>query len=219
MYEDDWGRVRSEAENTHWSLWWKRSCKWSTCQPWSQMFLDFLLFSSIFLGLVVLLNHMSSQGVFSKDIYQGTEMIYDTKAISCTIRAKYYARTTWISIKNQRSSVDSYGKKHRQVTALPHVRNAFLLLKISPISFIPPPPSPQPKIPYPYNFFYLNIPYPDRFSAFWKRLVSQETATVKYHCTTYGTFFSAIRCRHRTVSAVSLFSREAITTVFWFRFW
>ena len=40
------------------------------------------------------LNHMSSQGVFSKDIYHGTVMMYDTKTISRTIRATYYAKTT-----------------------------------------------------------------------------------------------------------------------------
>ena len=38
-------------------------------------------------GFSILLNHMSSQGVFSKDIYHGTVMIYDAKTISCTIRA------------------------------------------------------------------------------------------------------------------------------------
>ena len=47
-----------------------------------------------FSGFRILLNHMSSQGVFSKDIYHGTVMIYDTKIVSCTIKATYYARTT-----------------------------------------------------------------------------------------------------------------------------
>ena len=73
----------SEAQSTRLILWWKRSCKWSTCQPWSQMFLDFLS------GFSILLNHMSSQGVFSKYIYHATVMIYDTK------------RITWISWKNK----------------------------------------------------------------------------------------------------------------------
>ena len=50
-------------------------------------------------------------------------------------------------------------KKNCQVTALPHVRNACLFLKISRISPTTPPPPPQ-SIPYPYKF-YLNIPYPD----------------------------------------------------------
>ena len=48
-------------------------------------------------GFSILLSHMSSQGVFSKDIYYGTVMIYDTKTISCTIRATYYVRTALIS--------------------------------------------------------------------------------------------------------------------------
>ena len=47
-------------------------------------------------GFSILQNHMSSQGVSTKDVYHGTVMIYDTKQyrISCTIRATYYARTT-----------------------------------------------------------------------------------------------------------------------------
>ena len=53
------------------------------------MFLDFVIFLSIFLVLV-----LSSQGVFSKDTYHCTIMIYDTKTISCTIRATYCAKTT-----------------------------------------------------------------------------------------------------------------------------
>ena len=45
-------------------------------------------------GFSILLNHMSSQGVFSKDINHGIVMVYDTKTISCTMTATYYARTT-----------------------------------------------------------------------------------------------------------------------------
>ena len=56
----------------------------------------------------------------------------------------------------------------------------------------PPPPLPA-KNPVSLHFFYLNIPYPDRLSAFWLRLVSRETATVKYHCITYGT----LQCHKR----------------------
>ena len=48
----------------------------------------------MFLDFFFLLNHRSSQGVFSKDIYHGTIMIYDTKTISCTIRGIYYTKTT-----------------------------------------------------------------------------------------------------------------------------
>ena len=54
-------------------------------------------FSFIFFnrpGFSVLLSHMSSQGVSSKDVYDGTIMIYDTKQYPLCIRATYYARTT-----------------------------------------------------------------------------------------------------------------------------
>ena len=93
------------------------------------------------------------------------------------------------------------------------MRSNFKKYPVSP-QFPPPPPlPPTAKKPVSPQFFYLNIPYPDRFSAFWLRLVSRETATVKYHCTTYGPCFNAIRGRHRTVSAVCLFSRGAISRV------
>ena len=47
-------------------------------------------------GFSILLNDMSSQGVFSKAIYHGTVMIYGTKPLLCTGRATctYYVRTT-----------------------------------------------------------------------------------------------------------------------------
>ena len=34
--------------------------------------------------------HLETSGLFTGDIYNGTIMIYDTKTISCTIRATYY---------------------------------------------------------------------------------------------------------------------------------
>ena len=66
----------------------------------SALKLNVSLFAFIFFnrsGLSTLLNHMSFQGVSSKDIYHDTAMIYDVKTISCTIRATYYERTTSIS--------------------------------------------------------------------------------------------------------------------------
>ena len=55
-------------------------------------------FPFIFFNLsafIILLNHMSFQGVFIKDIYDGTIVIlYDTKTISCTIKVTYYPKTT-----------------------------------------------------------------------------------------------------------------------------
>ena len=165
----------------------------------------------------ILLNHMSSQGVFSKDIYHGTEMIYDTKTISCTIRATLRKDNLNLLKKQNAAQLPVMEKS---IVKLLHYHTYSMrsyFKKISRISLIPPP-GQKPRIPT--FFFYPNIPYPDRFSAFWLRLVSRETSTVKYHCTTYGTFFSAIRGRHSycTVSTVCLFSREAITRVFWFVF-
>ena len=55
---------------------------------------------------------------------------------------------------------------------------------VSPQSPLQPPPPPPAKNPVSLHFFNLNIPYPDRFSAFWLRLVSQPRATLKYHCIT-----------------------------------
>ena len=56
--------------------------KMSAVKP---MFLDFLLFSSIFLGFVFYGTKCFLWG------YHGTIMIYDTKTIACTFRATYYA--------------------------------------------------------------------------------------------------------------------------------
>ena len=54
------------------------------------MFLDSHLFTLIFLGLMFYELLRLLRGLFTEDIYHGTIMIYDTKTISCTIRAKYY---------------------------------------------------------------------------------------------------------------------------------
>ena len=162
------------------------------------------------------LNHISSQGVSSKDIYHGTVMIYYTKTISCTIRATYHARTTWISWKNKTQLSWQLWKKAVSSYCTTTRTQYVPTLKNNPY---PPPPTPVQKSRIPTFFPSLNIPYPDRFSAFWLRLVSRPRATVKYHCTKYSRFFCEVRGRHRTVSAVCLFFREAITSVFWFRFW
>ena len=117
--------------------------------------------------------------------------------------------------KTKRSSVDSYEKKHCQVQyctttrtqRVPTLKNIPYLLNLS----LPPPrpPSSQ-KSPIPTIFFNLNIPYSDRFLAFWLRLVSRPRATVKYHCTTYGTCVSTIRGRHKTVSAVCSLEKRSV---------
>ena len=99
-------------------------------------------------GFRILLNHMSSQAVFSKDIYHDSVMIYDTKTISCTSRASYYARTNLL--KTKRSSVDCFGEENTVKLLHYHTyANAFLFLKISRISSIS---APQ-NIPYPCDFF------------------------------------------------------------------
>ena len=93
-------------------------------------------------------------------------MIYDTKTISCTIRGTYYAKTTWISWKPKRSSVDSYGtkkktkqkQKQKHCVKLLHYYTYAMQaysLKYPIISSISPQISRIPII------FHLNIPYPD----------------------------------------------------------
>ena len=145
-------------------------------------------------GFSILLNHMSSQGVSSKDVYHGTVMIYDTKQYRVLLELHITQGQLESPGKTKHISVDIYGKN---IVKLLHYHTYAMrsYIKKFPVSsqfHPPPPPPPQPKIPYPHNFLYLNIPYPDRFSAFWLRLVSRRRATVKYHCTTYDTFFSAV---------------------------
>ena len=89
----------------------------------------------------ILLIHMPFQGVFTKDIYHGTIMIFETKTILCTIRATYYAKTTWISWK-QNAAQSSYCTNTR-TQCVP-------LKKIYPVSRkFPPPPPPTSNIQYP----------------------------------------------------------------------
>ena len=88
------------------------------------MFLDFLLLSSIVLGLVFYLTTCLLKGVSSKEVYHGTVIIYDTKQYRVLLELHITQRQLESPEKTKRSSVDSYGQKHCQVTALPHVRNA-----------------------------------------------------------------------------------------------
>ena len=53
-------------------------------------------------------------------------MIYDTKQYRVLLELHITQGQLESPGKTKHSSVDSYGKKHRQVTALPHVRNAIL---------------------------------------------------------------------------------------------
>ena len=85
--------------------------------------------------------------------------------------------------KTKRSLVDSYGKKTLSTYCTTTCTQCVPTLK---------------NILYLRTFFQQNIPYLDHLSAFCPRLVSQIRATVKYHCTTYGTFSSAVRGRHST---------------------
>ena len=64
--------------------------------------------------------------LFTQDFYHSTTMIDNTKTISCTVRATYYARITWISWKTTHSSIDILCGINRCVTSLPHVSNACL---------------------------------------------------------------------------------------------
>ena len=104
-------------------------------------------------GFSILLNHMSSQGVVSKNIYHATVMIYDTKTISCTIGATYCANDNLNLLKKQNAAqLTVMGKKNCQGTILPHARNAFLLFKYPVSPHSPPPPLPA-KNPISLQFF------------------------------------------------------------------
>ena len=101
----------SDAQSTQWciNMLWKRS--WTSCRSRSQCFLI-------------------PRGLFTEDIYHGTIMIYDTKTISCTIRA------TWYVLENKTQlSWQLWNKARHQVTALPHVRSAYLFFFLS-FSFV-----------------------------------------------------------------------------------
>ena len=128
---------------------------------------------------------MSSQGVFSKGIYQGTVMTSIPKQYHVLLELHITHGQLESPGKQNTAQLTVMEIKHCQVTALPRIRNAFLFLKISHISSIPP----TPHIPYPNFFFYPSIPYLDRFSTFWLRLDFLPRATVNYHCTT---FFRAV---------------------------
>ena len=87
----------SEGQSTSLNFWQKRVLKELENDQHVSREANVARFRFIFVnlsGINTLLNHMFSQRVFSKDIYQGTIMIYDTKTISCAIRATYYAKTT-----------------------------------------------------------------------------------------------------------------------------
>ena len=139
----------SGAVSTRLHLWWKEVA-WSTCQPTSQCFsipfysvnmslpednvfhFPFIFFNLS--GLSTLLVTTCLLRLFTQDFYHGTTMIDNTKTISCTIRATYYARTTWISWKTTQQLSWHYGI-NRCVTSLPHVSNACqLFLKRTGIS-------------------------------------------------------------------------------------
>ena len=67
------------------------------------------------------------------------------------------------------------------------------------------------------DFTYFFLPEFSRvliaFRPFWLTLVSRPRATVKYPCTTHGTFVSAVRGKHRTVSVVCLKQGQGKTYV------
>ena len=66
------------------------------------------------------------RGLFTEDIYHGTIMIYETKTISCTIRA-----TCYVLENKTQLSWQLWNKARHQVTALPHVRSAYLFFFLS----------------------------------------------------------------------------------------
>ena len=104
------------------------------------MFLDFLIFLYNLSGFSILLNHMSSQGVFSKDIYHGTVMIYDTKTMSCTIRAIHITQGQLESPEKQNAAqLTIMQKKKKNTVKLLHYHthamcSYFKNIPYSPIS-------------------------------------------------------------------------------------
>ena len=64
----------------------------STCQPRSQCFSLPIIFFNLS-GFSTLLVTTYLLRLFTQDFYNGTTMIDNTKTISCTVRATYYART------------------------------------------------------------------------------------------------------------------------------
>ena len=137
------------------SLW----CKWSTCQPWSQMFPDFLLFSSIFLGIVFYWTTFLLRGYLAKISTMALYWFKIPKQYCVLLELHIMQEQLESPEKTKRSSVDSYGKKHCQNTALPHVSNAFLLT--SRTSSTPPPPPSQAKNPISPQFL---VP---KYPVFW----------------------------------------------------
>ena len=136
--------------------------------------------------------------------------------MSCTIRATYCART-WISWKKQNGAQLTVMEKNT-VKLLHYHTQCVLTLKISRISSIPPPSPPPPletKNPVSPQFFLPN--YPVSWSLLG--LLAKISFSAKGHgqVLLYNVryFFSAVRGRHRTVSAVCLFSQETMTRVFW----
>ena len=66
----------------------------STCQPRSQCFSLPIYFLQSFWVQYFASNHMSSQAIYPRLLpWHLTTMIDNTKTISCTVRATYYART------------------------------------------------------------------------------------------------------------------------------
>ena len=70
---------------------------------------------------------MPSQGVFRKDIYHATVMIYDTKIISCTIGATYYATGQLESPEKKNAAQLTVMEKTLSSYCATTIRNAFLL--------------------------------------------------------------------------------------------
>ena len=94
-------------------------------------------------GFSILLNHMSSQGVSSKDVYHGTVMIYNTKQYRVQLVLHITQGQLESPGKTEHISVDSYGKNTVKLLHY-HTYAMRSYIKKYPVSpqFQPPPPPP-----------------------------------------------------------------------------
>ena len=100
-------------------------------------------------GFSILLNHMPSQGVSSKDVYHGTVMIYNTKQYRVQLVLHITQGQLESPGKTEHISVDSYGKNtvkllHYHTYAM---RSYIKKYPVSPQFQPPPPPAINPVSP------------------------------------------------------------------------
>ena len=88
----------SDAQNARLNLWRKEVVRELENDEHVSLEANVSRFPSIFFNLswfsTLLVTTCLLRGLFTEDFYHDTTMIYNTKTISSTIRATYYAKTT-----------------------------------------------------------------------------------------------------------------------------